>query len=237
MQLKTMLTIEQIVGITLASVVLIVVPGPSVMFVVGRALSYGRAVAIASIIGNTIGCYSVGVVIALGLGPLLERSEALFQVIKWAGVLYLIYLGVQAIRHAAPAEAEKSEGEDEDRGAGDGAAAKARAKRTRGGATPPTAVRDGFIIGLTNPKVFVIFTAIVPQFINPAAGGATVQMLLLGLVPMLIGLVTDACWALVASRARTWLAGSPKRMTAIGRIGGISIIGVGVSVALFGDHR
>ena len=228
-----MLTIEQIVGITLASVVLIVVPGPSVMFVVGRALSYGRAIAIASIIGNTIGCYSVGVVIALGLGPLLERSEALFQVIKWAGVLYLLYLGVQAIRHAAPAE----EGEGEDRGAGAGAASKGGAKRTRGGATPPTAVRDGFIIGLTNPKVFVIFTAIVPQFINPAAGGATVQMLLLGLVPMLIGLVTDACWALVASRARTWLASSPKRMTAIGRIGGISIIGVGVSVALSGDHR
>lgn len=229
-----MLTIEQTVGITLASVVLIVVPGPSVMFVVGRALSYGRAVAVASIIGNTIGCYSVGVVIALGLGPLLERSEALFQVIKWAGVFYLIYLGVQAIRHAAPA-AEADKGED--RGVGDGAADKGRVKRARSGATPLTAVRDGFIIGLTNPKVFVIFTAIVPQFIDPTMGGATVQMLLLGLVPMLIGLITDACWALVASRARSWLASSPRRMTAIGRIGGISIIGVGISIAFSGDHR
>lgn len=228
-----MLTIDQVIAITLASVVIIVVPGPSVMFVIGRALSYGRWIAIASIVGNTIGCYTVGVLIALGLGPLLERSELLFQVLKWGGVLYLLYLGVQAIRHTAPLS---SAAQDSD--SGDGAepvSSRAKRRPTRS-TTPMSAVRDGFIIGVTNPKVLVIFTAIVPQFINPAAGGAAVQMLLLGLVPILIGLVTDAAWAVVAGKARNWLARSPKRMTWIGRIGGVSILGVALSIAVTAER-
>lgn len=192
------------------------------MFVVGRALSYGRSNAISSVIGNAIGCYSVGALIAIGLGPLLERSEILFQTIKWAGILYLVYLGIQAIRHASPVTTD-----DEAR----------ETKAGKNSKTPWAAIRTGTIVGLTNPKSFVLFTAIVPQFINPTAGSITVQMLALGVVPMLIGLITDASWALVAGRARTWLAKSPKRMTAIGRIGGASIIGVGVSVAVSGNHR
>ena len=218
-----MIPLEQAIGITLASVVLIAVPGPSVMFVVGRALSYGRASAMGSVVGNAIGCYSVGVVIALGLGPLLERSELLFQTIKWAGILYLVYLGIQAIRHAGPVAA----GEDD----------VAEAKSDKNSKTPWSAIRTGIIVGLTNPKSFVLFTAIVPQFIDPAAGGTVLQMLALGLVPMLIGLITDGTWALVAGRARAWLAKSPKRMTAIGRVGGASIIGVAASVAASGGHR
>lgn len=230
-----MLSFDQVIAITLASVVIIVVPGPSVMFVIGRALSYGRGIAIASIVGNTIGCYTVGVVIALGLGPLLERSELLFQVLKWGGVLYLLYLGVQAIRHAAPlSDAAQSSGAEAD---GQGEQLLKRAKRRPSRSTTPrSAVRDGFIIGVTNPKVLVIFTAIVPQFINPASGGAAAQMLLLGLVPILIGLVSDAAWAVAAAKARSWLARSPKRMTWIGRVGGISILGVALSVALTAEH-
>ncbi len=218
-----MVSLEQAIGITLASVVLIAVPGPSVMFIVGRALSYGRVSAMGSVIGNAIGCYSVGVVIALGLGPLLERSEILFQTIKWAGILYLVYLGIQAIRHAGPVTTDEDEGSE--------------AKAVKNSKTPWSAIRTGTIVGLTNPKSFVLFTAIVPQFINPAAGSTTLQMLALGIVPMLIGLITDASWALVAGRARTWLAKSPKRMTAIGRVGGASIIGVAASVAVSGNHR
>ncbi|OLT55247.1 lysine transporter LysE [Corynebacterium sp. CNJ-954] len=214
-----MIPLEQAVGITLACVVLIAVPGPSVMFVVGRALSYGRTSAMGSVVGNAIGCYSVGALIALGLGPLLERSEILFQIIKWVGILYLVYLGIQAIRHAGPVTTANDVDTDQ--------AAK----------TPWAAIRTGTIVGLTNPKSFVLFTAIVPQFVNPGAGSTTIQMLVLGIVPMIIGLITDATWALVAGRARTWLAKSPERMTAIGRIGGVSIIGVGMSVAFSGNHR
>ncbi|WP_191563649.1 LysE family translocator [Janibacter melonis] len=214
-----MVTIEQVVGIALASVVLIAVPGPSVMFVVGRALSHGRGNALASVVGNTAGCYLAGIAIAVGLGPLLERSELLFQAIKWVGIAYLLYIGVQAIRHAGPLT------EDDGRGV------RPRDRSTWG------AVRTGVVVGVTNPKTFVLFTAVVPQFVDPAAGGTTVQMLVLGVVPMLIGLVTDTTWALAAGRARTWLARSPRRMTTVGRAGGACIIGVGLSVAGSGDHR
>lgn len=187
------------------------------MFVVGRAFSHGRANALASVLGNAIGCFSVGVAIAFGLGPLLERSELLFQLIKWAGILYLIYLGIQAIRHAAPAqEANPKELNNTSLG---------------------SAIRTGIIVGLTNPKSFILFTAVVPQFINIAQGSTAWQIILLGLIPMLIGLITDSVWALTAGQARTWLANSPQRMTTIGRIGGASIIGVGLSVAFSGDHR
>lgn len=207
----------QALALALASVVLIAVPGPSVMFVVGRALSYGRSNALASVAGNAIGCYLVGVVIALGLGPLLERSAILFQAIKWAGILYLVYLGIQAIRHAAPVRQDAPE--------------------NPAISSSWAAIRTGTIVGLTNPKSFILFTVLVPQFIVPAAGNIALQMILLGIIPLLIGLVTDTAWALSASRARTWFSNSPQRMTIMGRIGGICIIGVGLSVAIFDDHR
>ncbi|GAB3926275.1 lysine transporter LysE [Microlunatus endophyticus] len=213
-----MLTLQQVVGITLASVVLIAVPGPSVMFVVGRALSHGRGNALASVAGNAIGCYLVGAAIAVGLGPLLQRSETLFRVVKWVGILYLFWLGIQAIRHAGPLAEDAENG--------------------RTGHQPArAAIRTGVIVGLTNPKTFVLYTAIVPQFLNRAVGNTTVQMLVLGVVPLVIGLITDTGWALAAGRARTWLAKSPRRVTTIGRIGGASIIGVGLSVVATGDHR
>ncbi|ALU73411.1 lysine transporter LysE (plasmid) [Rhodococcus erythropolis R138] len=82
----------------------------------------------------------------------------------------------------------------------------------------------------------MLFTAIVPQFINQAAGNVPLQFLLLGIVPLVIGLATDTSWALLAGRARTWITKSPKAMLAFGRIGGLSIIGVGVSVAV-SDNR
>lgn len=212
-----MVSLTQAGATALACVVLIAVPGPSVMFVVGRALSYGRANALASVVGNAIGCYLAGAAIAFGLGPLLERSELLFQSIKWAGIAYLVWLGIQAFRHAGPL--------------GESAQAGGRVE------SPWEAIRTGTIVGVTNPKSFVLFTAVVPQFINPAAGNTSTQILLLGVIPLLIGLLTDTAWALLAGRARTWVAKSPQRMTTVGRVGGLSIIGVGVSVAVSGNRH
>lgn len=212
-----MITTKQAIGLALASIVLITVPGPSVMFVVGRAFSHGRGNALTSVLGNAIGCFAVGVAIAFGLGPLMERSELLLQIIKWAGILYLLYLGIQAIRHAAPAQETTSK----------------EFKNT----SLWSAIRTGTIVGLTNPKSFILFTAVVPQFLNTSQGNTALQIVVLGLIPLLIGLITDSVWALSAGQARTWLAKSPQRMTTIGRIGGVSIIGVGASVALSGDHR
>ncbi|WP_431711774.1 LysE family translocator [Glutamicibacter uratoxydans] len=87
------MTATQRIGLILVSMVLIAVPGASVIFVVGRAFSQGRANALASVFANAIGCFSAGVAIAFGLGPLLERSELQFQLIKWAGILYLSHPG------------------------------------------------------------------------------------------------------------------------------------------------
>src|ERR1700729_2408555 len=94
-----MITLGNLLGFAVASLVLIAIPGPSVLFVIGRALSLGRASAIASVVGNAVGVYVVAVLVAFGLGTLVQRSDAAFLVIKLAGGLYLLWLGIQAIRH------------------------------------------------------------------------------------------------------------------------------------------
>jgi threonine/homoserine/homoserine lactone efflux protein len=91
-------------------------------------------------------------------------------------------------------------------------------------------------VGVTNPKTFIIFGAILPQFVDRSAGSVPAQMLVLAVVPVAIGLVTDTCWGLIAGQARDWLAGTPRRLAALGRIGGVSMIGLGVSVAVTGRH-
>ncbi|MFE4196980.1 LysE family translocator [Paenarthrobacter sp. NPDC056912] len=211
-----MITLTQAGAAALACVILIAVPGPSVMFVIGRALSYGRANALASVVGNATGCYLAGIAIVFGLGPLMERSELLFQMVKWAGVAYLLWLGIQAFRHAGPVSAPQVDLRRE---------------------SSWEAIRTGTNVGVTNPKSFVLFTALIPQFINPAVGDTSSQILLLGVIPLLIGLLTDSVWAMVAGRAQRWLAKTPGRMTAVGRAGGLSMIGVGLSAAVAGNSH
>ena len=94
-----MLTLEQIVTFGIAAGILIAIPGPSVVFVVGRALSYGRSVALASVVGNTLGLLTIVLLVAAGLGVVVQESIVVFTVLKLAGAAYLVYLGVQAIRH------------------------------------------------------------------------------------------------------------------------------------------
>jgi threonine/homoserine/homoserine lactone efflux protein len=208
----------QLVGLALASVVLIVVPGPSVLFIVGRALSYGRRTALFSIAGNSVGSYAAAVCVAVGLGPLLQWSGVLFQAITLLGAVYLVWLGVQAWRHS-----------------GDGVVG---ARSVTGPPHRPWhAVRTGVLVGVTNPKAFILFGAILPQFVNRPAGGVPVQMLILAVVPVLIGLCTDTCWGLAAGQARDWLSRTPSRMSVLGRVGGLSMIGLGLSVAVTGRHH
>lgn len=97
-------------------------------------------------------------------------------------------------------------------------------------------MRTGALVGLTNPKTFIVFAAVLPQFVDRAAGHVPTQMLLLATVPVGIGLLTDTSWALAAGHARQWLARTPQRMALITRLGGVSMIGLGVSVAVTGRH-
>jgi threonine/homoserine/homoserine lactone efflux protein len=201
-------------GYALASFVLIVIPGPSVLFVVGRALAYGRRTALATVLGNAAGNYLVAICVAVGIGTLVQRSAQAFTVVKLIGAGYLIWLGIQAWRRRGTLAAAFSE------------QAPARSDRR--------ALREGFVVGVTNPKALILFGAVLPQFVNRAAGYVPVQMLLLSLVSIGIGLLSDTSWGLAASQLRTWFARSPRRFAVVGGAGGLAMIGVGVTVAVTG---
>jgi threonine/homoserine/homoserine lactone efflux protein len=206
-----MVSTGQLLGFALASLVLIVIPGPGVLFVVGRALAHGRRTALATACGHAAGNYVVAACVAVGLGTLLQRSVAVFVVVKIAGALYLVWLGIHAIRQRkslADAFAEPREGW--------------------------RAMRDGAVVGITNPKAYILFGAILPQFVNRAAGSVPGQMLLLALVSVLIGAVSDCAWGVAASAVRSWFASSPRRFELVGGAGGLAMIGVGVTVAITG---
>jgi threonine/homoserine/homoserine lactone efflux protein len=204
----------QLLGFTLASLVLIVIPGPGVLFVVGRALSHGRRTALATACGHAAGNYVVAACVAVGLGALLQRSVTVFVVVKVVGAAYLVWLGVQAIRHRKSL-----------------ADAFAAAAEPRQGWR---AVRDGVVVGITNPKSYILFGAVLPQFVNRGAGHVAGQMLVLALVSVLIGAVSDCGWGFAASAVRNWFASSPRRFALVGAAGGLAMIGVGVTVAIAG---
>ncbi len=206
-----------VLAFAVASAILIVIPGPSVLFTVGRALAYGRRAALATVVGNVGGNYVVAACVAAGVGTIVQRSAQVFLAVRLAGALYLIWLGVQAFRkRASLAEAFA-------------AGVPARSDRR--------AVREGFMVGLTNPKAYILFGAVLPQFVDRAAGHVPVQMLLLALVSVAIGLVSDSTWALAAGGLRSWFARSPRRFAMVGGAGGLAMIGVGISVAVTGRHN
>ncbi len=212
-----MISSAHLIGFTLASLVIIVIPGPGVLFVVGRALAHGRRTAVATAAGHAAGNYAVAACVAVGLGTLLQRSAQVFTVVKLAGALYLVFLGVQAVRHRHSLAAAMSSAA----GASDGW----------------RALRDGFIVGVTNPKTFILFGAILPQFVNRGEGNVPAQMLLLALISVGMGLACDSTWGLAASALRSWFARSPRRYALVGGAGGLAMIGVGVTVALTGQSK
>lgn len=206
----------QMAGFFVVSLVMIVIPGPGVLFVVGRALSHGRRTALATAGGHALGNYIVAALIAVGLGAVLARSEEVFTAVKLAGAAYLVWLGIQAFRHRASL---------------------AEAMAAAGDVTPHgdwRALRDGVVVGITNPKTFILFGAILPQFVNRSAGSVPQQMLVLALVVVILGVLSDCAWGLAASGVRSWFARSPRRFAMVGGAGGLAMIAVGASVALTG---
>lgn len=194
--------------------VLIAVPGPSVLFTIGRALTVGRRSALFTVAGNALGVYGQVIAVAFGMGALVQRSAAAFTAVKWAGSAYLIYLGAQAFRHRKSV---------------------ADALAARLGPVPPArAVRDGIVVGALNPKTIVFFVIVLPQFTDRAAGSVPVQMLILGAFFPLIALVLDSAWALAAGSASLWFERSPRRLELVGGAGGLMIVGLGISLALTG---
>jgi threonine/homoserine/homoserine lactone efflux protein len=203
---------HRLLEFALLSYALILVPGPNVLFVVSRALQLGRVPGVAAVVGGQTGVYVQVIAVALGVGALVERSVAIFTVVRLVGAAYLIFLGVQAIRHRKSLTAILA------------------------GTTPPAStsrmLRDGFVVGLTNPKAIVFFAAVLPQFADRAAGHVPVQLLVLGAIFVAIALVSDSMWALLAATARSWFSRSPRRLALIGGTSGLVMIGIGASLAL-----
>jgi threonine/homoserine/homoserine lactone efflux protein len=204
----------QLAAFAVASLILIVIPGPGVLFVVGRALAHGRRTAMASVAGHAAGNWVVAICVALGVGVIVQRSETVFTVVRLAGAAYLVWLGIQAFRHRDSL-----------------AGVLAAAAEPQGGVR---AAREGFVVGITNPKAVILFAAVLPQFVDRSAGHVTSQMLILSAMSVAIGLTSDSCWGLAASSVRTWFARSPRRLGLVGGAGGLAMIGLGVTLAVTG---
>ncbi|MFI9485916.1 LysE family translocator [Promicromonospora sp. NPDC052451] len=208
----------QLVAFLAASVVFIALPGPSVLFAIGRALTVGRRDALLSVSGNALGLLVQVGFLAVGLGALVEASATAYTVLKLVGAGYVIYLGIQAIRHRADARLALAAPE---------------------GARPTSARRavwTGFVVGATNPKTIVFFAAFLPQFMNDAAPAAP-QLLFLGLLFGVLALCQDSILALVASQARTWFSREPRRLDHLSVAGGLAMVGLGAGLALEGRVR
>ncbi|MDT0346385.1 LysE family translocator [Streptomyces litchfieldiae] len=206
-----MVSTDRLLAFAAMSFLLIVVPGPSVLFVVGRALAQGRRAALTTVVGNTLGAYTLVIAVACGVGAVVERSVLVFTALKLVGAAYLVYLGIKAVRQRGSLHA--SFGADAPAPGG---------RRT---------LWEGFAVGVANPKTIVFFAAVLPQFVDHSKGHVIPQMLLLGLVFNAIAVVCDSVWGLAAATARDWFARSPRRLAMVGGAGGLTMIGLGVTVA------
>ncbi len=197
----------------IATILIILAPGPSVLFTIARAIAWGRVAAIATVIGNAFGMFLVSVLVAFGLGPLLQSSKLFYNGIQWAGGAYLIYLGYSAIA------ASKID---------------AQGMQKTEGSKPSffTSLKNGFWVGVLNPKSIVFFAAILPQFVDQEKNNVTAQLLLLGAIFATIALISDGSYGLLAGTVRSWLAGDVKRLIFMRRFGGVVMIGLGVFTIL-----
>jgi threonine/homoserine/homoserine lactone efflux protein len=209
-----MVPLTTLLTFSLASIALIALPGPSVLFVIGRSLALGRIGGILSVLGNALGLLPAVAAVALGLGVIVTQSVVVFTIIKFAGAAYIVYLGVHAIRHRRTA-------------ATDIGVSVTRKSKGR-------LLAEGFVVGVTNPKSLMFFVAVLPQFVDYQAGAVPMQLATLGIVFVVLALLGDSVWALAAGSARDWFAKSPQRMEGLSATGGVMMIGLGGVLAVTG---
>jgi threonine/homoserine/homoserine lactone efflux protein len=193
------------------ALVVIIVPGPSVVFVIGRAMILGTRGAVISVLGNGIGVGIQILAVAFGVGAVVSQSEALFGVVKVVGAAFLIYLGIEGIRHRRVF---------------------ARAQEDAPSVSTRRLLLDSSVVGITNAKTLVFFIASFPLFVDPARGSITVQMLVLGGFFWVVGIASDLVWAVAAGSARTWLSRSATRLEWVRASGGLALIGLGAYLGL-----
>jgi len=195
----------------IAAIIIIIAPGPSVLFVIARAVSWGRKISVLTVAGNVTGSFVLSTLVALGLGPILQRWHIAYVAVQWGGGLYLIYLGIEAIRQRAVHAADM----------------------TNQGPLAPTirkSIRDGFWVGVLNPKAIVFFAAVLPQFVDIDGGHVTSQLIFMGLVFCVLAFISDGSWGLLAGTARAWLATDNRRLERLRGFGGTIMIILGLAV-------
>lgn len=202
-----MVPFDNLLAFTLAALVLILIPGPAVLFSVGRTLALGRTGGLLSVAGVSLALIPIVALVAVGVGGVVAQSVVLFTVLKIAGSLYLVYLGIQAIRHRKDAASAPDP--------------------TRLPTGHGRQLWQGFVVGITNPKTIAFFVAVLPQFVDLHAGSVPVQLMELGVVFAVLALVSDSIWVLAAAAARAWFARSPKRIERLTATGGGLMIGLG----------
>jgi homoserine/homoserine lactone efflux protein len=186
------------------TMVLVLTPGPIVTLVIATGASKGVRAALVTVAGTSTGNAVLLAAIAVGLGWVLNHAVQVFEILRWLGAAYLIFLGIQAWRGAARAEAEPSSD---------------RAQFGR-----------GFLVALSNPKTIAFFTAFLPQFVDPSLPVER-QLLVMCVVTVLLASATDSAWAIAAGLGRAWFMQAPRKKF-LGRLSGLVLIGGGVWLSL-----
>ena len=201
-------TLSTVLAFAAASLALLLIPGPAVLYVLNRSVSDGRRVGLAAVAGLELGNLVHVLAAAAGLSAVLATSAAAFNAVKWLGVAYLVYVGLRTlIRPPVAIDAD------------------------RPGISPRRAFTQGIVVNVLNPKVALFFLSFLPQFIHPTDGRVGTQALVLGLVFVTIGCITDSTYSLVASTLRSALLGG-RTLPFIRRyVAGTVFIGLGLVAA------
>jgi threonine/homoserine/homoserine lactone efflux protein len=210
-------SLDRLLVFSLAAAVVIAIPGPSVIFLVSRALSSGQRVAVLSVLGNALGEYLQVLAVAFGIGTLVEDSVFAFTALKLVGGAYLVYLGVKTFRQRKSLAAAI------------GAVAAPRSGRR--------SFAEALTVGATNPKTIVFLAAMLPQFVSRSAGSVPPQIMLLGAIFAAIAVLSDSVWVLLAARFRSWFGRSPRRLELIGGAGGVAMAAVGTGLLITGRRN
>jgi threonine/homoserine/homoserine lactone efflux protein len=196
-----------------AALALLLVPGPAVLYIVARSASQGRRAGLISVVGIHVGTLVHIAAAVVGLSALIVASAATFTMVKLAGAAYLVYLGISTLRHrnvlidSTPGSAQR---------------------------TSRRVFTDGVVLNILNPKTAVFFLAFVPQFVDVDAGNSTVQLVILGVLFIALGLVTDGAYALAGSWIGTRLRRSPRLARRSETTAGVVYLSLGLTTALAG---
>lgn len=198
-----------------AAAVLLLTPGPAVLYIVARSIDQGRVAGLVSVAGVSTGTLFHVVAAALGISAILVTSAAAFALVKYLGAAYLVYLGVRKLLEKSPEM--------------DTAVAEPQAySRT---------FYQGVVVNVLNPKTALFFFAFLPQFVNPSQGAVAFQMLILGILFVLMGVLSDGMYAMLAGTAGGWLRGNLRFLRTQRYFAGSIYILLGVATALSGSSK